>query len=330
MSNLRISHTLSLLLAALLLAGCGATGAGGGGLLSHVPGVRTFDGFLPEADQVPGLKPKAALRTFRGKGMEDYLGRNAALFINYGAEGLAVREYEMGGADHTLSIEAFDMNGQVAAAGLYHFHRGKKLADAGVPVDVGAEGVLDRTHENRNLYFYKNRCFYKLIYTGPVPVPDLVAVGKMLAERVPGSPERPRGFQYLDLEGVDSSTAQVTPGYTFNCEFLPPGIFAKAPGAGPIAEVFLIGHFDDDDAAKTAKDYQQYLTLHGLDYSLKHRPNRRIYWWAKDPDQGRVICSRYKNYVVGVVRPKSYELGETLLERLIDRIEQDRSTGMRK
>ncbi len=304
----------------LLIAGCG----GGSGLLPELPFGPTNERHLPASGAVPGLLRATKVTSYKQERMEDYFGPTFRLYLNYGAQGLSTADYTYLGEEKTLTIESFTMENATAAAGLYHYFRGRKLRGRGFPVEVGAEGVLDRERDGRNLYFYKNRIFAKVIYSGPEPVPGLVPIGRAMAADIPGSRERPRGFAFLDVAGVDPTSTYVSPGYTFNADFLPPGIFAKAPGAGGIAEVFLIGHFDRREAQQTAEDYMVYLRRAGTDFSRKIVDRRRVVWQARDPDQGRVICTLARSYVVGVVRPRTYAEGEAILDRIADRIESSR------
>ncbi|MCX7934761.1 MAG: hypothetical protein N3A66_05830 [Planctomycetota bacterium] len=305
--------------AIVLLAGCDTKDK----VLSHMPLVGGLGGaekYLPENGAVPGLKRVGKIRQYRTSQLNEYLGPSANLFVGYGAENLAVADYVLGDAKQTLAVECYGMNSDVAAAGIFHYYRGRWLRGRGTPVEVGSEGVLDQTRENRNLYFYKQRYFFKIIYSGPLPVPDLTPLGRAVANAVPGTSERPRGFEFLEVEGVARDTAYVSPGYTFNCDFLPPGVFAKAPGAGDIAEVFIIAHLNEDEAQKTARDYRTYLQLNGQNYSQKGVAKGRVVWQARDPNQGRVMCTQHKQFVIGVVRPQTWEKAEALLDAIVKKI----------
>ncbi|MBN2712045.1 MAG: hypothetical protein JXR97_06365 [Planctomycetes bacterium] len=316
---MRKAHHLiaSCILIAFICVGCSSDG-----MLSRVPGITGSDRFLPQNNEVPGLVRTSKKLAYRGEDMASFLGNMAALYLNYGAENMATADYYIGSPDKTLSVEVYTMEQDVAAAGIFHYYRGKKLQNTGTKVDVGAEGVLDRYRENRNLYFYKKRQFFKIIYTGEKPIPSLVPLGRKLADAMGGETIKPKGFQFLDVDGIDGASAHVTPGYTFNCDFLPPGIFANAPACGPIAEVFLIEHHEQKDADKTGQDYRTYLELNGKDFTMKYGPNRRRVWWGRDPVQGRVICTVYGHWLIGVLRPRTYSTGEEMLDKMVARISQ--------
>jgi len=311
---------LSLALAALacLATSCEATQAA----KQHMPFSDGPEKILPESGTVSGLVRIGKIRQYRTSQMDQFLGEGAKLFASYGAKLLAVADYRFADPKKTASIECYEMDSPVAAAGIYHYYRGKFLRGRGAPAQIGTEAVLDQGRGNRNLYFYKQRHFFKVIYSGNEPVPDLMPLGRAIAGRVPGGDEKPRGFECLEVDGVDATSSYVTPGYTFNCDFLPPGIFAKAPGAGTqVAEAFVIAHSSDEDAERTARDYRTYLQINGTDYEASaFGKKRRACWQARDPSQGRVIFTVHRQYLVGVVRPQTYEAARPLLEAIVHRI----------
>jgi hypothetical protein len=301
-------------LAGLVLAGCPLSGLNPAQMLSG-------DGHLPEGAEIAGWQQTGDLERFGGKDLEDYIGRQAALYRNYGFVVLCVADYRRPGAEHpALTIESYEMERPMAASAVFHYHRGRKLPyleGSAAPVDVGVNGA----GTERVLYFYKDRWFFKLIYSGAAgQEPDLPAIGRHIAAAIPGEARPPRGFEYLAVEGVDAKTAEPTAGYTFNYAFLPPAIRAEAPGAGPIAEVYLIGHFERDQAEKTAQDHRYWLRSNGLDYSVKRTGSGRLLWMGRDPSQGRVICTQYRTWVILVLAPKTYERGEVMLDRIVERI----------
>ncbi len=319
-------NKLHIRFAAYALSGClllaGGCGGGISKVLSRVPLVSSANRYLPESDAVPGLVRTGRVRAYRGNEMRKYQGKSAALYLNYRATGLSVADFYLSEPGRSLTIESYSMDGNIAAAGIFHYFRGRKLKGAGRPVPAGAEGVLDVRHEKRNLYFYKQRYFMKIIYTGTKPIPDLVPLAQAICARIPGSGSRPAGFKYLAVKGVNPKTAHVTPGYTFNCDFLPPGITAKAPGAGSVvSDVYLIVHNDDKEAEHTGRDYRQYLQINGKDFTLKRKSwHGRPVWTARDPSQGRVVCTVYKKFVIIVARPRSYPEGEQVVDNIVARI----------
>lgn len=314
----------------LIVAGLGlallACGCGGSKLpvLGKLPFVSSDDTrYLPENGAVPGLARVGKMRGYGSKDMREYLGDATAMFVQYGAQGVSTADYTLGAKDRTVTVECFLMEDDIEAAGIFHCYRGKKLRGLGSPVEAGAEGVLDRKRDGRNLYFYKQRFFFKIIYSGKDPVPDLLPLARAVAARVPGNASRPKGFEFISVDGVDATTAGVTPGFTFDCDFLPPGVIVKAPGAGDVADLFLISHLDEKSAEKSGRDYRTYLQLNGENYESRKANGRREVWMARDPVQGRVIATVYGKYLVGVVRPKTYEDAEAIINRVLEKIYAD-------
>lgn len=301
-----------------------AEGEAGGGLLSRVNpfGNKTI-GVLPPTGAVPTLTKDSTGETFSGGGLHKYLGTRARFFQQYGAETVYTSEYSYGPDQGNLVIEVFAMDTPASALGLYQWHGMRKLGGAGRTVPIGAEGVLDTKKEGRNLYFYKGKWFVALIYTGAEPVPDLLPVGSYMADTLDAKrSERPRGFEHLAMDGIEADSIRVTPGNTFQAAFLPPGLTAKAPGAGPIAEVFLITRNDIGEARVTAREYAEYLQLKGKDYTEKYAEGRRPVWLAQDPRQGRVVLTQYGPWVFGVARPSTYREGEAFVDRLAETLRQ--------
>ncbi|MFH0911654.1 MAG: DUF6599 family protein [Planctomycetota bacterium] len=297
-----------LLGAALSVSGCG---------LPDIPLLPTFQsrGYLPEEGTLPGWREVGGVKRFSGSRLSEYIGRQAERYRSYGFSILCAADYARGeDPEPVLTIESYEMENPLAASGIYHDHRGRKLRDQGILLDVGAEGV----RAPGVLYFYKGLYFFKVIYTGdPASEPDLKAVGLAIADKIPGQGHPPRGFEYLNVEGVNPQQSAVTPGYTFDYDFLPPAIFCDAPGAGKIAKVFLIGHFDEAEAERTAHDHRYFLERNGLDYAFKRMANRRFVWWGRDMKQGRVICTQHRTWVVGVLAPDTYEKAEVILDRIV-------------
>lgn len=270
---------------------------------------------LPSDQFAQGWRRVGKERSYRGSKLVDLIGAQAAQYQSYGVDMAFVADYAyMKNELPSLAIEVYQMNNGMAASGIFHYHRGTKLRGQGVPVDVGVEGVRNV----RVLYFYKDIYFIKLIYTGGVPAPDLDAMGRIIADSIPGEARPPRGFEYLAVEGVDVKTSTITQGFTFRYDFLPPSIMAAAPGAGDAAQIFLMTHYEDKDAQATARDYRFFLERNGLDYSLKRTRDRRMIWMANDPNVGKVYATQYKQWVIGVSNPDNYERAEVLVERVLE------------
>ncbi|MDR0363133.1 MAG: hypothetical protein LBJ46_10695 [Planctomycetota bacterium] len=277
---------------------------------------------FPETGDVPTLKKTTKVLSYRGETFQKHYGRAGNRYLQYGMQNMLSAEYEYGDAGGMLTIEIATMESPTSAAGIFHYHRGAILRNAGRQVDVGAEGVIDVERDGRNLYFYKSNIFVKVIYSGREPVPDLAAVARAVDAKMGGrKEERPDGFRYIEVPGVNAATVELTPGFTFNMTFLPPAVWASAPGGGSTAsDLFIIGRRSYKEAAQLYRDYSSYLRLSGENFTEFSR-GRQKFTQAVDPQQGRVIFSAYKNALIIAARPDGYEKGEALIQAVMRRID---------
>lgn len=285
-------------------------------------------GIFPETDDVETLKRRSNVLTYKPKHFQELYGAAGNRYIQYGMLTLLSCDYTYGENDGTLNIEVANMPSPTAAAGLFHHHRGVVMKNKGRAIDIGAEGMLDAGRGNRNLYFYRGSQFVKIVYSGKGPVPPLAPIGDVMDAKMPkGRDERPDGFEYIDIEGVNQSTVTLTPGFTFGIPFLPASVTASSPGAGsPASDLFLITRNLDRDAAQLYKDYNAYLRLNA-EYIEEYDRGKLKFTKAVDPRQGRVVFTAYKNCLIIAARPDGYEKGEVLIDRVMEKIDQRRSGG---
>lgn len=276
-------------------------------------------GNLPADGAVAGLERTTPPRQiFRDNDIESYFGKNANFIRGMGLNTLHVAEYTLGGPGRSLMIEAYQMNSEHAPAGMYYHYRAHRLHFQGEKVDVGAEGLLDTRSGGRNLYFYKGHWFFSLVYTGKEPIPDLVPLAQRIAAGVQGQNVRPRGFLHLEVDGVDAENAFISPGNMLNCEWLPPGVQALAPGAGPKAVAFVIPFADEKIADNTRNEFRQVLHMEGRDVRRARLPGdlNLTAEMGEDPKLGRVTFVTYRNWLVGVVHAEDYEPAQAILHRI--------------
>ncbi|MCC8190290.1 MAG: hypothetical protein LIP77_06580 [Planctomycetes bacterium] len=280
-------------------------------------------GYFPEEGDVPHLVRTSKVLTYKGEKFQEFYGSLGNRYIQYGLLNMMSAEYTYGGREGRMTIEMSTMENPVAAAGLFHYHRGDLLQAEGQMVDVGTEGVLDTGRGGRNLYFYRSNLFVKIVYSGKEPVPDITVIGKFIDSQMPaGKDARPEGFSYIEVDGVNTGTIALTPGFTFNISFLPPAVFASAPGAGSVAsDLYIITRNLDRDAAQLHKDYTAYLKLFA-EYVEEYRRDGQAYTKAVDPNQGRVVCTQYRNAFIIMARPDGYEKGEVMIDRVMAKIDE--------
>lgn len=290
------------------------------------------DGMFPRTGDVPNLVlTSRRILTYSGDKFAELYGAAGNRYIQYGLINMMVAEYEFGGKGRKISIELATMESPTATAGLFHHHRGNILSGTGTPVDLGAEGVLDKGRGNRNLYFYRGRIFAKVIYSGPEPVPDLLPIGRFVDSRLPaGNDAKPAGFDYIDIPGVNRDTISLTPGFTFNISFLPPAVCASAPGGGSVAsDLYIITQKNRKEAESLCNDYFSYLKLYA-DYFEDYRRDNRRFVKAVDPNQGRVVFTSHENVMIIAARPDGYEKGEALIDAVKAKIDSLNPSGKRK
>lgn len=278
-----------------------------------------LSGNLPADGAVPGLERTAPTRqVFRDNDINSYFGTQANFVRGMGLNTLHVGEYTLGGAGRSLTVEAYQMNSEHAPAGMYYHYRAHRLHFQGERVEVGAEGLLDTRSGGKNLYFYKGHWFIALIYTGRDPVPDLMPLAQHIAAGIQGQNVRPRGFLHLDVEGVDAENAFISPGNMLNLEWLPPGVQAMAPGAGPRAIAFVIPFADPKSAENTRNEFRQVLHMEGRDVRRARLPGdlNLTGEMGEDPKLGRVTFVTYRHWLVGVVHAEDYEPAHAILHRI--------------
>ncbi len=282
-------------------------------------------GTFPGTDDLPGLTKLGKIVTYKGKNFLDYYGSQANRFLQYGMHTMKVGDYDYQGEGRRVVVEIATMESVDRSAGLFHYHRGHVLANKGKDIDIGIEGVLDVERGGRNIYFYKSNLFVKIVYSGKMPIPDLMPIAELVASRISaGRAQRPEGFKYIDIQGVDMRTVAMTPGYTFSSEFLPASVWANAPGGGTSAcDLFIITRRSSKEAAEVYKDYTGYMRTLGKNFDQFKR-GKQNFTQGVDPVQGRVIFTAYKNAVIIAARPDGYDKGEALIQKVMAKIDAEK------
>lgn len=288
-------------------------------------------GPFPGAGDVVDLSPEGKTKSYQPDSLTEFYGDAANRYLQYGLLKMESRDYLYGGPKDRVNIEIATMESPTAAAGLYHFHRGKLLEGAGKPLDIGAEAVLDVKRDSRNLYFYRGAYFIKIVYSGKGRPPDLTPIARYIDDHMPAKAkdEKPQGFEYIDIDGINKDTIALTPGFTFNISFLPPSVWASAPGGGsPASDLYIITRLSDNDAAELQQDYTAFLRLHA-EYFEEYKVGSMKLTKGIDPNQGRVVFGAYRNALIIAARPDGYVKGEALIEQVMDRIDEVRGEGKR-
>ncbi len=318
-----MSRKAPLLILAIVLIGCSVAHAA---LFDFGRKGGRKGGMFPQDGEIPELMLEGKVLTYKGDKFQELYGTAGNRYIEFGMLEMMSANYIYGAPKRRVNIEIATMENPTAAAGLFHHHRGKIVAGQGERLNVGAEGVLDVGRERRNLYFYRANLFVKIVYSGRAPVPSLLPIAEFIDGRLPaGRDEKPDGFKYIEIEGINPDTIALTPGFTFNISFLPPSVWASAPAGGSVAsDLFVVTRIKDKEAEELYRDYHSYLRLHA-EYVEEYRDGNIRYVKAVDPNQGRVLFTAYKNALIIAARPDGYEKGEVLIERVMRKIDENRN-----
>jgi hypothetical protein len=169
---------ISVLLLALLSAGCGANKS------PSLPSI------FPGANAGGGWQPSDEVRTYNSETIFDLVDGQADAFFAYGFEQVAVRSYK-NASGTVLRVEAWQLATPADAYGLFTANR------AGTPADVGNGGDTD---PGRRLAFWKNRYFVSANATADIPDTELRAFAQAVASALPSGGEQPAVVGKLPAE----------------------------------------------------------------------------------------------------------------------------------
>lgn len=314
-----MSRLLLVILSVVLCVACGNPLAG------------SNTGFLPVEGDYPGLVPEGKRKSYIfDNDREAYLGNNLAIFDNYGLSDFFHNEYTLNGPENYLSIESYNLAGDNGAAGVFYYFVRRKLKTKGKAVAIGADGVLDVENQGRNLYFFKGRWFFALVYSGKGSVPDLEPIARIIADKVPGSNWKPDGFRYLEVEGISSKYAYVSAGNAMNFAFLPPSVTTFVSIVGMDANIYVSTYADDKLVEQAADDFQSFLRSSGEHYQkgdiVLDGKNIPIYQ-AVDEKEGLLIFARYRRAIVSISHVEDEAKARILIERVLRKIKSTASSA---
>ena len=283
-------------------------------------------GFLPVTGEYPGLVADGERKTFVLDTERDaYLGNNAALFENYGLSDFFHNSYTLNGEKNYLSIEAYNIVGDNGAAGVFYYFVRRKLRGKGKMVKVGADGVLDVANDGRNLYFFKGRWFFALVYSGKDNIPDLLPLARFLASKVPGENWKPDGFRYLEVEGISSKYAYVSAGNALNFAFLPPSVTTFVSSAGLESNIYISNFSESKDAKDAADAFRELLRLQE-DYKkvpITADGKKHTIYQAIDEKEGLLMFVQYRRTIITISHVTDEAVARLLFSRVLTKIQND-------
>ena len=295
------------------------------------PMAGTNSGFLPVEGEYQGLVPDGKRKTYIiNRERDQYLGNNVVIFDNYGLSDFFHNEYTFNGKENYLSIESYQLSGENGAAGVFYYFVRRKLKTKGKEVDVGADGVLDVVNDSRNLYFFKGRWFFAIVYSGKGDVPDLIPLGRYIASKVPGNNWKPDGFRYLDVEGIASKYAYVSAGNAMNFAFLPPSVTTFVSSVGLESNIYISNYFEEKAAEEAEDNFKKFMTSNCEDYKKSEMIiNGRNYpiRQALDEKEGLLMFVRYKKTIISISKVSDYDIARVLMERVVRKIMSTNSSN---
>lgn len=177
--------TLSLLVFALLLSGCGKKPASGE---AEAP---SLSDFFPDADAFPDWTPGAQVEVFDRENIYDLVNGQADAFFAYGFEQVAVQSYE--NAENLLRVEVWQLATPADAYGLF------TTGIAGTPVATGNDGDAD---PGRRLAFWQDRYYVQVRARQKLDDADLRGFAEAVSKALPAGGERPALVDLLPSDGL--------------------------------------------------------------------------------------------------------------------------------
>lgn len=181
MKNLLV--TVSGLLIALLLTGCGEEREMPVGAASYLPG----------EIQTPEVEISGAIEVFRGDSLYQHINGGAEIYHTYGFKEVANAYYLVG--DKEISVDLYEFETPAGAFGLYSTLRPLEP----VIIDVGVEGFS--TSHTRDFVKGKHVARLSAFEADPETTTALDSLAVAIAENIPGSTTLPPIFDHFPDSG---------------------------------------------------------------------------------------------------------------------------------
>ncbi len=149
---------------------------------------------------------------------------------------------------------------------------------------------------------------------------------KLIASKVPGNNWKPKGFRYLEVEGVSAKYAYVSAGNAMNLEFLPPSATTFVSSAGLEANVYVSVFNDDAEAEDVEADFKSLLRI-GDDYkSSKIEILGKEYnlYQAQDEKEGLLMFARYGNTIVSISHVSEEQVARGIITRILTKVKSEK------
>ena len=283
----------------------------------HFPasGKSNLAGLLPISSFFPGWSREKSPTYYTPDNLYEYIDGAAELYLDYGFKELisAPCIYE-GKEVYTLIVDVYDMGSGLNAFGIHSSHRGSEAQS----LEIGAEAYLT----DYTLSFYKGKYFVYLQAGRPSPETGtaMKVAAQIIADKIPGRSERPLELSYLPGENLMEGTSRYVPDELLGYRFLPGGLQAEYQSGEEKILLFVAFSPSPQEARESFRRYVERIKKSGGDLTFRTDSPEEIFF-ADDPYYGKVLISRYKRFLIGVVNLQNSKEGESLLRATLERIE---------
>jgi hypothetical protein len=233
--------------------------------------------------QAPGWKLAEAPRTYIPATLFEYIDGAAESYLSYGFQKLAVADYKGEAGDAALTVEIYDMGGNLNAFGIYSAERypGSRY------LDIGAQGYF----EEGTLNFFAGPNYIKLICfdCGETAEAALNGIAKDIAKKLGTDPGRlPAVLESFPKDGLVANSEKFIRQNVLGYAFLHDGYLAGYRASEQEFELFIIVGQDEAEARKMLGQYLAAQEKNGAPversgpgYHITDRYARNIYLGAK-------------------------------------------------
>ena len=254
--------------------------------------------------QVPGWTLAEPPRTYVPATLFEYIDGAAESYLSYGFQELAVADYKGGDGAAALTVEIYDMGGNLNAFGIYSAERypGSRY------LDIGAQGYF----EEGTLNFFAGPNYVKLICfdCGETTEAALNGIARDIAKRLGTDKGRlPAVLESFPKEGLVANSEKFIRQNVLGYAFLHDGYLAGYQASEQEFELFIIAGQDEAEARLMLGQYLAAQEKNGAPversgpgYHIKDRYARHVYLGAKGrylagamrvPDGGESLGLKY-------------------------------------
>ena len=260
----------------------------------------------------PGWTLVEKPRSFAPVSLFEYINGAAESYLSYGFQELAVADYKSDSGPATITVEIYDMGGNLNAFGIYSSERypGSRY------LDIGAQGYF----EEGTLNFFAGRNYVKLLcfdcgLTAEAALKGFAAdIEKRLGEEKGSLPE---ALGFFPPEGLAANSEKFVRQNVLGYGFLHDGYLAGYEVSGQEFELFIVAGGNEAEA-KSMLD--QYLAAQAKSGSPAEKSGPGYH--VSDRYARNVFLAVKGRYLAGAMRVKdgAQAVGLKYLEDLLGRL----------